>query len=40
MIIKDQNPTKKEEEEEEEEGGYDFTKTWSRHKGVNRIFDR
>ena len=39
MIIKDQNPTKKEEEEEEEEG-YDFTKTWSRHKGVNRIFDR
>ena len=37
MIIKDQNPTKKEEEEEE---GYDFTKTWSRHKGVNRIFDR
>ena len=37
MIIKDQNPTKKEEEEEEE--GYDFTKTWSRHKGVNRIFD-
>ena len=38
MIIKDQNPTKKEEEEEEE--GYDFTKTWSRHKGVNRIFDR
>ena len=36
MIIKKIKTLQKQEEEE----GSGFTNTWSRHKGVNRIFDR